>query len=139
MDPEPRPRKSSPTAPTKNSRPGGGLAKLLNEVRGIMNEADPEMVEEQKWKKPSNPAGVPVWSHNGIVCIANELKGRLRLTFPKGASLEDPKRLFNTRLDSKTVRAIDIPDGGSIDASSLGKLIRGAVALNAARARQRPK
>jgi hypothetical protein len=76
-----------------------------------MREADPEGIEERKWKKPSNPAGVPVWSHDGIVCIANELKGRLRLTIPKGAALRVPHRLFNTRLDSKTVRAIDIPIG----------------------------
>jgi len=100
-----------------------------------MREADPEAIEEQKWKKPSNPAGVPVWSHDGIICVANELKGRLRLTFPKGASLADPRRLFNTRLDSKTVRAIDIPDGGSIDPVALKNLIRGAVALNGARKR----
>jgi len=100
-----------------------------------MREADPGAVEEQKWKKPSNPEGVPVWYHDGIICIANELKGRLRLTFPYGASLEDPRGLFNTRLDSKTVRAIDIPDGASIHAVALRKLIRDAVALNAARAR----
>ena len=100
-----------------------------------MRMADPEAIEERKWKKPSNPAGVPVWSHNGIICIANELKGRLRLTFPKGASLEDPKRLFNTRLDSKTVRAIDIPDGAPIDARALKRLIRAAITLNSARAR----
>jgi len=135
MSPRPRSGKSAPTAGTKETRPGDGLAMLLNEVRGIMREADPEAIEEQKWKKPSNPAGVPVWSHNGIICISNELKGRLRLTFPKGASLEDPKRLFNTRLDSKAVRAIDIPDGAPIDAGALKRLIRGAVALNAARAR----
>jgi len=100
-----------------------------------MREADPEAIEAQKWKKPSNPDGVPVWSHDGIICITNELKGRLRLTFPKGAALEDPKRLFNTRLDSKTVRAIDIPDGASIDAGAFQQLIRGAIALNAQRAR----
>ena len=119
----------------KKSQSVDGLAKLLNEVRGLVREADPEAVEEQKWKKPSNPAGVPVWSHNGIIFIGNELKGRFRLTFPKGASLDDPKRLFNTRLDSKTVRAIDFPDGAKIDAVALKKLIRQAVALNLAKAR----
>jgi hypothetical protein len=126
----------SKTLTGKGSRSEAGLTKLLSEVRSIMRDADPEAIEEMKWKKPSNPAGVPVWSHDGIICIANELKGRLRLTFPKGASLKDPKRIFNTRLDSKTVRAVDIPDGGSIDASALKSLIRGAVALNAARARR---
>jgi hypothetical protein len=136
MSPKPRARTSSKTSTGKESRSGAGLTKLLNEVRGIMRDADPEAIEEMKWKNPSNPAGVPVWSHDGIICIANELKGRLRLTFPKGASLKDPKRIFNTRLDSKTVRAVDIPDGGSIDASALKSLIRGAVALNGARARR---
>jgi len=135
MAPTPRARSSVAAARAKRTQPGDGLAKLLSEVRGIMRMADPEAIEERKWKKPSNPAGVPVWSHNGIICIANELKGRLRLTFPKGASLEDPKRLFNTRLDSKTVRAIDIPDGAPIDARALKRLIRAAITLNSARAR----
>jgi len=132
MGPTPRTRRSS-TA--KKPPSGNGLAKLLDDVRDIMREADPEAVEEQKWKKPSNPAGVPVWSHNGIICLANELKGRLRLTFPKGASLDDPHRLFNTRLESRTVRAIDIPEGASIDSVALKELIRAAVTLNAARQR----
>jgi len=135
MGPPPRTPKPSSPSTVRKSQSGDGLAKLLNEVRGIIRDADPEATEERKWKKPSNPAGVPVWSHNGILCLADTLKGRVRLTFPKGASLDDPKRLFNTRLDSKTVRAIDIPDGSSIDAGALKKLIRGAVALNAARAR----
>ena len=135
MAPTSRTRRSSSAPTVKTAPSGAGLTKLLNEARAIMREADPEAVEERKWKKPSNPSGVPVWSHDGIICIANELKGRLRLTFPKGASLKDPKRLFNTRLDSKTVRAIDIPDGSAIDAGALKSLIRGAVALNVARAR----
>jgi len=136
MSAKPPARTSSKASTGKVSQSGAGLTKLLDEVRGIMRDADPEAIEEMKWKKPSNPAGVPVWSHDGIICIANELKGRLRLTFPKGASLKDPKRIFNCRLDSKTVRAVDIPDGGSIDASALKSLIRGAVALNVARARR---
>ena len=130
-----RARRSSVASTRKMSQSDDGLGRLLDEVRDIMREADPEAIEEQKWKKPSNPAGVPVWSHHGIICIANELKGRLRLTFPKGASLQDPQRLFNTRLDSKTVRAIDIPEGSTIDARALENLIRGAVDLNGARAR----
>jgi hypothetical protein len=136
MSPKPRTRTSSKTLTGKGSQSGAGLTKLLNEVRGIMRDADPEAIEEMKWKKPSNPAGVQVWSHDGIICVANELKGRLRLTFPQGASLKDPKRIFNTRLDSKTVRAVDIPDGGSIDGSAFKNLIRGAVAINVARARR---
>ena len=135
MSPHPRIGKPARARGAKQAQAGDGLAKLLNEVRELMLEADPEAIEEQKWKKPSNPAGVPVWSHNGIICIANELKGRLRLTFPKGASLDDPKRLFNTRLDSKSARAIDVPDGARMDTGALKRLIRGAVALNVARAR----
>ena len=135
MSPNARSLRSSSASTARTPQPGAGLTRLLNEVRSIIQKADPGAIEEQKWKKPSNPAGVPVWSHDGIICIANELKGRLRLTFPKGASLEDPKRLFNTRLDSKTVRAIDIPDGGTIDVGALKRLIRGAVALNVAKSR----
>jgi hypothetical protein len=135
MSPNAPSRRSSSASTPRTPQPGAGLTNLLNEARRIIQEADPGAIEEQKWKKPSNPAGVPVWSHDGIICIANELKGRLRLTFPKGASLEDPKRLFNTRLDSRTVRAIDIPAGGTIDAGALKRLIRGAVALNGAQSR----
>jgi hypothetical protein len=76
-----------------------------------------------KWKKPSRPEGVPVWSHDGIVCIGEALKSAVRLTFPKGAQLKDPKGLFNTRLDSKTVRAIDFHEGDAINASALKPLI----------------
>ena len=133
MCPSPHARKPARNPGKRETQTGDGLAKLLIEVRGIMHDADPDAIEEQKWKKPSNPAGVPVWSHNGIICIGNELKGRFRLTFPKGASLDDPKRLFNTRLDSRTVRAIDIPDGASVDAGALKRLIRQALALNAAK------
>lgn len=116
------------------SRDGDRLGAMLAEVRRIIREADPEIVEERKWKKPTNPAGVPVWSHHGIICIANELKGRLRLTFADGASLKDPKHRFNARLDSKTVRAIDIPEGESIDEGALKAWIRGAAAINSRQA-----
>src|SRR5206468_3713786 len=80
--------------------------------------ADPGVIEEVKWKKPSRPEGVPVWSHDGIVCIGEVLKNAVRLTFPKGAQLKDPKGLFNTRLDSKTVRAIDFHEGDAINAAA---------------------
>ena len=79
----------------------------LSLLRAVIKKADPSVIEEVKWKKPSQPAGVPVWSHNGNLCMANLLKNSVRLTFPKGAQMEDPKGLFNSRLDSKTVRAID--------------------------------
>src|SRR5215213_5280743 len=80
---------------------------MLARVRTLIKQADPDVVEEVKWRKPSKPAGVPVWSHDGILCVADTLKNAVRLTFPKGAQLKDPKKLFNTRLDGNTVRAID--------------------------------
>jgi hypothetical protein len=86
--------------------------------------------EEVKWKKPSNPMGVPVWSHDGIICIGEALKSAVRLTFPKGAQIKDPKKLFNTRLDSKTVRAIDFRESDSINEAALENLIRAAISLN---------
>ncbi len=106
-------------------------AKLAH-LRALVKEADPDVVEEVKWKKPSKPEGVPVWSHDGIICVADTLKNAVRLTFPKGAHAEikDPKKLFNTRLDSKTVRAIDFHEGGAIDEAALKALILEAVMLN---------
>jgi hypothetical protein len=79
----------------------------LAQLRAVIKTIDPGMVEDMKWKKPSNPTGVPVWSHDGIVCIGEALKNAVRLTFPKGASIPDSKKLFNARLDSNSVRAID--------------------------------
>ncbi len=95
------------------------------------------MVEEVKWRKPSNPEGVPVWSHDGIVCIGNTLKKAVRLTFPKGAQIKDPKKLFNTRLDSRTVRAIDFRQGERVDGAALRAIVLEAVGLNASKARER--
>jgi hypothetical protein len=94
------------------------------------------MVEEVKWKKPSNPMGVPVWSHDGIVCIGEALKNAVRL-FPKGASLKDPKKLFNTRLDSNSVRAIDFFESDAVNEAALKALILEAVRLNMSKARTR--
>jgi len=104
----------------------------LSQLRALIKKADPAVVEEVKWKKPSKPSGVPVWSHDGIICVADTLKNAVRLTFPKGAQMKNPKKLFNTRLDSKTVRAIDFHEGDPIDESALKALILEAVALNAA-------
>lgn len=95
------------------------------------------MVEEVKWKKPSRPEGVPVWSHGGILCVADTLKNAVRLTFPKGAQLQDPKRLFNARLDSNSVRAIDFREGDAIDEAALRALILEAGELNASKGRER--
>ena len=95
------------------------------------------MVEEVKWKKPSKPMGVPVWSHDGILCVADTLKYAVRLTFPKGAQMKDPKKLFNTRLDSKTVRAIDFHEGDAVDEVALKALILDAVELNTSKGQAR--
>jgi hypothetical protein len=102
-------------------------------VRAIIKEADPAAVEEAKWKKPSNPAGVPTWSHNGIICTGETYKDKIKLTFARGAALSDPARLFNSSLDGGARRAIDIREGDKIDERALKTLIREAVALNTAK------
>src|SRR2546429_2053532 len=99
--------------------------------RGTLNrDPAPGVIETVKWKKPSRPEGVPVWPHDGIVCIGEALKNAVRLTFPKGAQLRDPKGLFNTRLDRKTVRAIDFHEGDAVNASALKALILDGARLN---------
>ncbi len=109
----------------------------LSRLRALIKKVDPDVVEEVKWKKPSNPAGVPVWSHDGIICIGEPLKNAVRLTFPKGAQVKDPKKLFNTRLDSKTVRAVDFHEDDSINEDALKALILKAVRLNTSKVRLR--
>jgi hypothetical protein len=109
---------------------GDWRGKKLTQLRALIKKADPTVVEEVKWKKPSKPSGVPVWSHAGIICVADTLKNAVRLTFPKGAQVKDSKKIFNTRLDSKTVRAIDIAEGDKVDEVVLKDLIRAAVDLN---------
>ncbi len=117
--------------------PGDWRGRKLSQLRACIKKADPAVVEEVKWKKPSKPSGVPVWSHDGIICVADTLKNAVRLTFPKGAQIKDPKRLFNARLDSNTVRAIDLHEDDTIDEAALKTLIRNAVALNTAKERKR--
>jgi hypothetical protein len=102
----------------------------LSRLRGVVLAAGPAIVEEVKWKKPSRPEGVPVWSLNGIVCIGEMLKNAVRLTFPKGAQLKDPRKLFNARLDSSSVRAIDFREGEKLPEAAVRALIREAVSLN---------
>ena len=109
----------------------------LAQLRASIKRVSPAVVEEVKWKKPSNPAGVPVWSREGIVCIGEALKSSVRLTFPKGALIADPKKLFNARLDSKTSRAIDVPKGEAVAAAAFAALIRDAVRLNVSKVRGR--
>jgi hypothetical protein len=111
---------------------GDWRGETLSHLRAVVTGADPNVVEEVKWKKPSRPEGVPVWSQDGILCIGETLKNAVRLTFPKGAALKDPKALFNTRLDSKSVRAIDFHQGQAVDDAALKRLIREAVRLNKA-------
>jgi hypothetical protein len=102
----------------------------LSRVRTLIKQADPEVVEELKWRKPSNPAGVPVWCHDGIICTGETYVNHVRLTFAKGASLADPKGLFNSGLEGNVRRAIDIHEGDKVDEAGLKDLIRAAVALN---------
>ena len=109
---------------------------MLSRLRALIKQADPAFVEEVKWKKPSRPEGVPVWSHDGILCFCDTLKNAVRLTFPKGAQMKDPQKLFNTRLDSKTARAIDFHEGDTINEAALKALILEAVGLNKSKANE---
>ena len=109
---------------------GGWRAATLAQVRRFIHEADPDIMEECKWVKPTNPLGVPVWSHSGIVCTGEVYKQVVKLTFARGASLEDPRRLFNSSLEGNTRRAIDIREGEMPDAAAFKALIQAAVAEN---------
>ena len=109
---------------------GGWRAEVLAEVRRLIHEADPDIVEDCKWMKPTNPLGVPVWSHAGIVCTGEAYKQAVKLTFARGASLADPYGLFNSNLDGNTRRAIDIREGESLDAEAFKALVQAAIAEN---------
>ncbi len=109
---------------------GGWRAESLAEVRRLIREADRDIVEECKWAKPSNPLGVPVWRHAGIVCTGEAYRQVVKVTFARGASLADPRGLFNSSLDGNTRRAIDIQEGEVLDAEAFKDLIRAAVAEN---------
>ena len=108
---------------------GDWRGETLRRMRKLIKEADPDVVEELKWRKPSNP-GVPVWSHQGLICTGESYKSIVKLTFAKGASLKDPAKLFNSSLEGNTRRAIDIREGEEVDADAFKALIRAAVALN---------
>src|SRR6059036_1076916 len=112
---------------------GDWRGKTLSKVRQIIKEVDPDIVEEWKWVKPTNP-GIPVWSHNGGICTGETYKKAVKLTFFKGAALDDPSGLFNSSLEGKVRRAIDLHEGEEIDEEALKALIRAAVTLNASRA-----
>jgi hypothetical protein len=118
---------------------GDWRGEVLGRVQRLIREADPEVVEEVKWRKPSNPKGVPVWEHVRIICTGETYKSVVKLTFAHGASLEDPSGLFNASLEGNVRRAIDLHEGDKIDAKALKALVRAAVALNTAkRAAPRP-
>lgn len=118
---------------------GGWRGEALAEVRRLIHEADPEVVEACKWKKPSNPHGVPVWSHAGIVCTCEVYKQVVKLTFARGASLAGPGGLFNASLDGNTRRAIDIREGEVLDPEAFKALIRAAVAENIRSSASKPR
>jgi hypothetical protein len=133
------------SATTTNESPAGQIdarikelgdwrGKTLSRVRALIKQADPEVIEEWKWAKASSP-GVPVWSHDGIICTGETYKSAVKLTFAKGASLKDPSHLFNSSLEGTTRRAIDFHEGDDIDEDAFKALIRAAVALNTSGAR----
>lgn len=128
---------------SKAAKKTGGLTDwredTLARMRKLIFEADAGMIEERKWRKPSNMTGVPVWSHDGIVCTGETYKQTVKLTFARGASLPDPSHLFNSSLDGGTRRAIDIHEGEKIDESAFKSLIREAVTLNISKKAKSPK
>jgi hypothetical protein len=117
---------------TKIKELGGWRGAVLARMRQLIREADPDVLEEIKWRKPTNPAGVPVWSHAGIICTGETYKDKVKLTFAKGALLDDPSRLFNSSLDGNIRRAIDIFGDTQINEAALKMLVRAAVDLNTA-------
>jgi len=125
--------KAKAKAPSKAAAKGDWRAETLAWMRALILEADPQMIEERKWVKPTKPLGVPVWSHAGIVCTGETYQKVVKLTFMYGASLPDPSRLFNSSLEGGTRRAIDIPEGGKVDPRAFKALVKAAVALNLAK------
>lgn len=112
---------------------GDWRGERLSQLRGLIHRADPDVVEEVKWRKPTNPMGVPVWSHGGLLCTGEAYKDKVKLTFARGAALDDPSGLFNASLQGKARRAIDVREGDAIDEAAFVSLIRSAVALNVSR------
>jgi hypothetical protein len=117
---------------------GDWRGETLSKMRKLIKQAAPDVVEEVKWVKPTNP-GTPTWSHDGIICTGETYKSVVKLTFAKGASLQDPAKLFNSSLEGNTRRAIDIHEGEKVDAAEFKALIRAAVALNTSGGKARPR
>jgi hypothetical protein len=131
-----KPKSPAKATDARSKEPPDWQGEVLSRVRHLIQGADPDAVEERKWRKPSNPAGVPVWSHDGILCTGETYKNHVRLTFAEGASLPDPKGLFNSGLEGHTMRAIVFRDGDTIDEEGFRSLIRAAAARNAASVRR---
>jgi hypothetical protein len=123
-------RRSAKKTSVKTTAQGDWRAETLARMRALILAADPEVAEEVKWRKPSNPAGVPVWSHDGIICTGEIYKSAVKLTFMNGAALDDPSGLFNSSLEGNARRAIDIHEGERIEEKAFKALVRAAVALN---------
>jgi len=126
---KPAAKKASPESPfelidARSKELGDWRGKTLSHVRALIKQADPDVVEELKWRKPSNPMGVPVWSHGGIICTSEVYEGNVKLTFAKGPALEDPSRLFNSILEGNARRAIDIREGDKIDEEAFKAPVR---------------
>lgn len=111
---------------------GDWRAALLTRLRELIHEADPDVVEDVKWRKASNPLGVPTWTHAGIICTGESYRDKVKLTFARGAAVDDPAGLFNASLDGNTRRAIDFQEGAKVDETAFKALIRSAVAVNLA-------
>ena len=109
---------------------------MLKRLRALILEADPDVIETVKWRKPSNPTGVPVWEHDGIICTGETYKDKVKLTFAFGARIDDPNGLFNSSLDGNTRRAIDFYEGDTIDTAALKAIVRDAAAFNQAKPRR---
>jgi hypothetical protein len=118
----------------KSEELGDWREEILSRLRALIEQADPEAVEESKWKKPSKPEGTPVWSHDGIICTGETYKSVVKLTFANGALLDDPAGLFNSSLEGNVRRAIDFSEGDKVNEKALKSLIRAAVAMNASKA-----
>jgi hypothetical protein len=119
-----------------SSPPDDWRQATLTRIRQLIEQADPEVVEERKWRKASNPEGVPVWSHDGMICTGETYQSHVKITFAKGAALDDPRGLFNSSLDGAVRRAIDLQEGEKVDAPAFKALVRQAVALNQASRRR---
>jgi hypothetical protein len=122
--------KKKALAKGENVKAGDWRGDVIARARTLIEEADPDVVEETKWKKPSNPAGVPTWSHDGIICTGERYKTHVKFTFARGAALPDPAKLFNASLEAGTRRAIDLREGDTLNEKAFKALIRAAVALN---------